>query len=631
MYHKHQPYIKERALSIFTFGKLSIILCFAVLSIASFGASSASAISVYDDALATVDNLKYGPINNYQDVTSTYTSLFSDCNPSYLTSFQTALSSGNWLVKQQIGAYLLSPGVYQSTYEVEITWSESDNTAEVFFSEPDINFPYGRIGLVDSYPPKTLTATFNWWSGQPQIQCWNGGNYLMSKPVDVDATSAPGGYHSAIFSNTFPVNYPEDYEGGLVPTIDFDADDDEDGVTLIQEMQQGTFDNNKDTDGDGISDLKESIWYEDRDDVFCDTTTPPYTCAYPDPTSKDLYVEMDWMYDPIEDRPFKPKGIQLEKIEDAFDAKGIKFHADTGQFGGGNELQSYENFLYMGDSPTTADFTDFKLGYDSHPANFNTDREGVWHYMISGYGFAEDPTSSGIAEVGGSESFISSGLIEDTFTYADLDEALAGTMIHEIGHNLCLSDALVYVDQPSGCAHGGVDSDSVAYVLYDSAMNYRYQFETIDYSDGSHGLNDHDDWSAVKLGISEFTKVHTPLSAPGKSSERKQLAFDMNLAAPNKMTPEQSKQIYEEKQKESTPTNGTDTTPTPSTQPTTDTTDSGFDTKTSVSEKLTAEQSKQIQQSHQIIAWLAPILATAAALGLVVTVFLIVRKKKNRK
>jgi hypothetical protein len=396
-------------------------------------------------------------------------------------------------------------------------------------------------------------------------------------------------------------------------------------------MQQGTFDNNEDTDGDGIRDRKESIWYEDRDDVFCDTTTSPYTCAYPDPTSKDLYVEMDWMYDPIKDRSFKPNAVQLEKIEDAFDVQGIKFHADTGQFGGGNELQSYEEFLSTDDSLTTVDYNDFKLGYDSYPPNFNTDRGGIWRYMILGYGYTKEPNSSGIAEVGGSDSFISSGLIEDTFTYADLDDALAGTMIHEIGHNLCLSDTLVYVDQPSECAHGGVDSDSITYVFYNSAMNYRYQFDTIDYSDGSHGLNDHDDWSAVKLGISEFTKVHTPLSAPGKSSERKELAFDMNLAAPNKMTPEQSKQIYEEKQKESTPTNGTDTTPTPSTQPTTDTTDSGFDTKTSVSEKLTAEQSKQTQQSRQIIAWLVPILATATAFGLAATIFLIVHKKKNRK
>ena len=72
--------------------------------------------------------------------------------------------------------------------------------------------------------------------------------------------------------------------------------------------------------------------------------------------------------------------------------------------------------------------------------------------------------------------------------------------------------------------------------------------------------------------------AHT--SAPGKSSGQKELAFDMNLAAPNKMTP---------------------------------------------------EQSKQIQQSHQIIAWLVPILAAAMALGLAVTTFLIVRKKKNRK
>jgi hypothetical protein len=98
MYHKHQPYIKERVLSIVTFGKLSLAFCLVVLSIASFSTSSVSAASVYDDALATVDNLKYGPINNYQDVTDTYISLFSDCNPSYLASFQTALSSGNWLV-----------------------------------------------------------------------------------------------------------------------------------------------------------------------------------------------------------------------------------------------------------------------------------------------------------------------------------------------------------------------------------------------------------------------------------------------------------------------------------------------------------------------------------------------------
>lgn len=613
-----------------------VTLALMVSSVALLNATPVSATGLYDEALATVDELKYGAMSNPEDVTHSYLKFFSGCDPSYLASFQTALASGYWSVLQVTANSALGGTGIHPTYGVQINWSDVAKGEVVFIPAGEPNFPFGGVGLEDNsnvtITQKVLRTMPHWDTGELYVSCQNYGYMPMSWPFD-DGIFTPDRYVSAIFSNTYPVNYPEDYEGELVPLPNINADHDGDGLNALREMQQGTLDNNPDTDGDGIDDFKESIWFPDRDDVFCDTSTSPYTCAYPDPKKKDLYVEVDWMYDPVANRSFKPTSTQIAKLEGAFTAKDINFHADTGQFGGGNELQSYEEYLHITSSPSHVDFADFKNGHGSYPANYSPNRNGVWRYMISGYRMHEYPNVSGLAEVGGSDSFISNGLVEDTFAYFNLDDAIAGTMIHELGHNLCLNKTLVYEQQPSLCAYSGVDSLSGG-ENYLSSMNYAYQVFMVDYSDGSHGSHDHDDWSAVMQGISLFTKTHTPLSALGKSNEKDGLAFDINTAAPSELTPELSKKIYEQKLQEKKQSTDSNTPPSSeeeennpsqnkSEESNTDTRQpSGFNLVETSHEGLTPEKSMWV-----LVMWVAPV--GVAVVGLVFAAVSVVRRRKK--
>jgi len=202
-----------------------------------------------------------------------------------------------------------------------------------------------------------------------------------------------------------------------------------------------------------------------------------------------------------------------------FANKGINFHADTGQFGGGSELAVYTQTLPNTVTPGQVDFWDYRDGGDGITANFSPDRSLIWRYMIYGYNYAEYPNSTGWAQTMGDDLFVSGGLIENATGLASVDRAVAGTIAHEVGHTLCLSDEQIFTEQPTECVFSGIDNDSYKPQNYESVMNYRYQLTKeddlgiVDYSDGSNITDDHDDWSAIALGMGGFSGTHT---APGK-------------------------------------------------------------------------------------------------------------------
>ena len=79
-------------------------------------------------------------------------------------------------------------------------------------------------------------------------------------------------------------------------------------------------------------------------------------------------------------------------------------------------------------------------------------------------------------------------------------QLIVGSIIHELGHVLGL-----LIDD-----HDGIDNDE-SYVMirksfwkynnYKSYMNYRYTWELLDYSDGTHGKDDFNDWSDLELNF----------------------------------------------------------------------------------------------------------------------------------
>jgi hypothetical protein len=72
----------------------------------------------------------------------------------------------------------------------------------------------------------------------------------------------------------------------------------------------------------------------------------------------------------------------------------------------------------------------------------------------------------------------------------------AGAIMHETGHSLSLNN-------PGVDNHNAVWPWQIGYWQYGpykSVMNYRYIYTNlIDYSDGSHGKNDYNDWASIDL------------------------------------------------------------------------------------------------------------------------------------
>jgi hypothetical protein len=91
-------------------------------------------------------------------------------------------------------------------------------------------------------------------------------------------------------------NYFHDALYFFTLAVDCTTDVDDDGLNQCQEARQGTDPTQRDTDGDGLTDLVESRWWGPRNATFCNGRLGAMAnCGYPDPRRKDLYVEMDFM------------------------------------------------------------------------------------------------------------------------------------------------------------------------------------------------------------------------------------------------------------------------------------------------------------------------------------------------
>lgn len=527
---------KGYILSVSSVGLLSVLL-FSIFYVSP----PANAASAYDTYINPINKLElrrqnYGSTQNcttvdmstnWQEVIkNTQSSFISTYHDNYglggdasslATSFNTALASGSWAV-YRYPEYNAPAGSYYD--DIYVAWKESGQMAVNWDSSTASLTGYDHIVGMEFDSMCT-------YAGKPYIDYFQLNNAAIGLINNTTANSGQGWFQlfmSTNLSNTIPSGY----EGLAIPnasTIDSDGD----GLSLAQEIEQGTSDNIVDTDGDGISDYKESKWFTDRDAVFCHPTASPKVCAYPDPAKQDVYLEIDWMKNSATNQVFKPTDTQLGLVETMFANEDINLHIDTGQFGGGNELDGYDEYLPNYSVNNADDFYDYQLGLDGHNQNFATNRQNIWHYLIYGdhYSTADgNSDSTGWSEIMGTNVFIAGGALASLSFPANIDRAVAGTIAHELGHTLCLSQSHVYIEQGTDCVYGGIDDKSGQPPLnnpdsfynlqdYKSVMNYRYQLTVPDdlgYIDYSHGTNmpaDHDDWSAVKSHIGGFASQLT--------------------------------------------------------------------------------------------------------------------------
>jgi len=280
------------------------------------------------------------------------------------------------------------------------------------------------------------------------------------------------------------------------PTVnDTGRDNDSDGVPIEWEFKWGTYidydyhdqtwrfewifdpfiwENHSklDPDNDGLNNVEEYLTSEWGSDPF----------------RRDIFVELDQMEagpngEKASEFPSESKNL----LRDAFEKYNICLHLDDGLMGGG-EWIPFDNETPRDE--LTLLYQEYFLHDDS-----NNWRKGVFHYGLlvydatyAGYVFRVDDGYWGAYQ-------ISSKRVNKHIFGAGKAIGYASVYMHELGHTLNIR------------IPGGHDTNSQfpwqpewwKWRPYKSCMNYGYTYLMVDYSDGSRGTNDHDDWGTLDL------------------------------------------------------------------------------------------------------------------------------------
>lgn len=255
-----------------------------------------------------------------------------------------------------------------------------------------------------------------------------------------------------------------------------------------------------DQDGDGLSDVAELTPVDLDCDGIDDLNLPAMGANY---LHKDLFIEIDWMEaGPGETESHKPKDEALDIVTEAFanapvtnpdGIPGINVHFDLGQggpFNGGDALPHDEMLTFL--------FDDF---YEIKTSNFDMKRSRVFHYCIFGHAHSSS-TSSGYS-ISTPYNVPSFDLVVTLGGWASNPgtvEQQAGTLLHELGHNL-------------GLDHGG-DEMANYKPNYLSVMNYFFQASGV-YANGSWGNFDLSRYTLGDLDESALEEAAGISGGPG--------------------------------------------------------------------------------------------------------------------
>lgn len=197
---------------------------------------------------------------------------------------------------------------------------------------------------------------------------------------------------------------------------------------------------------------------------------------------RDIFVEVDRMNST--DPGLIPRSESLQKVVTAFATRNIALHFDTGsQFsagfstatynlGQGSNVVAYEPCVTMSQTTCTANSSSRRSIYDWKDDYMDLRRRSTFHYVLFGNSQRADGTAGvgGISEAPGNDFLITMGdwgLTNGPGSQLNqLINMQAGTVMHELGHNL-------------GLLHGG--NENLNYKPnYWSVMNYLYSLYGLD-------------------------------------------------------------------------------------------------------------------------------------------------------
>jgi hypothetical protein len=270
----------------------------------------------------------------------------------------------------------------------------------------------------------------------------------------------------------------------------------------------------QDTDGDGAPDWWEEKWgYNpavpenhtllDPDGDALNNIEECYTDAYgSNPFHKDVFLEFDWAVSSKPNVTNKPQNEEIALMIAAFAGQNITLHVDVGNLGGGEEIPAQSFVSY-------ADIIELYWRYFLHH-DLNNPRQRIFHYgLICDY--SEGP---GFAIVGWDQlnSFvIGAQYLVEKFPRYSREWLITAASMHETGHTF----GLLASTHP-GIDNGGTlkiyDKEFLLYIRYKSIMNYCYTWSFMDFSDGTHGRGDFNDWGNLDFSFFKNTHFEYPMT-----------------------------------------------------------------------------------------------------------------------
>ncbi|MCX6665100.1 MAG: hypothetical protein NT038_03420 [Euryarchaeota archaeon] len=365
----------------------------------------------------------------------------------------------------------------QSTSEVTLTIMEREKTGLLKLRHQDVEKE--KISL--TYDFKTGR-----WDGD---DAWN----------DIDGYGHYLGENFEIWFNLYQTDYNHDgipywTEVNVLHVSPYDdnskIDPNNDGIPISWDWKWGfnpfANDNHSkmDPDNDGLTNLQE---YQ-------------MSNYFANPYYKDIYLEVDGMQkggllDPA--HVFWPESGQI--IMERFSAHNISIFIDYGWPGdptnGGGELLPHIETLSQ-DSGMMLQF------YENH---FSDERKGVFRYVVVGHnaGFCH-PSKFNMYDTMAVDTSLNKLLLKrKAFTPRTQRIVLASATMHELGHSLGISRWIVEGNDNITFSESKQAKQDYLdeWGNYKSVMNYYYIWDKkiADYSDGSHGTGDFNDWTHMDL------------------------------------------------------------------------------------------------------------------------------------
>ena len=269
-----------------------------------------------------------------------------------------------------------------------------------------------------------------------------------------------------------------------------------------------------DSDADGVPDWWETKWgylpsvWEDHAhlDPDNDSLNNIEECymdsSDSNPFKKDLFLELDWTETLYGNNTNKPAASDITLMIDAFAQHNITLHVDIGPLGGGEELPAQAVVSY-------AEIITIYWDYFLH-SDLNNPRQRIFHYGI----LCDFSETAGFAVMGWNHlnAFIIGGqsLVENHPKSTKSWLSLAAAM-HEVGHT-CGLIATKFKGIDNKATIKPYYKEFWIYLSYKSILNYLYTYSFMDYSDGSHGRGDFNDWGNLDFSFFKNTHFEYPIT-----------------------------------------------------------------------------------------------------------------------